>query len=189
MLSSCGARRAAFLAHSFGTAVLASIIKRSPGLVAACTLVDPICFKAHTASVAINFLLARPPLSPGTLAHYAQRKLGTEHLTLQDCFRRRFWWAQHWLAPSELKCATRVILSGRDTVACAQDVLRHLEAYQETAGPSTRPRLHIEHHPSWCHGQMFLHLGAQRRAVEQVQRFVSNPRGRASTHTPCPSPA
>ena len=92
MLAACGARKAAFIAHSFGTAVLATLLKKSPQTAVACTLVDPICFQLHTSAIVANFLLAEPPLSLKTWVHYAQKQGATRELTLQDAFRRRFWY-------------------------------------------------------------------------------------------------
>ena len=63
--------------------------------------------------------------------HYAQRKIATEEPTIQDAFRRRFWWAQNWLHPSDLPCDAHVILSGLDTVASANEVRRHLKDYNQ----------------------------------------------------------
>ena len=58
--------KAAFLAHSFGTAALAATLKLAPDLALACTIVDPICFW-FSGSLAHNFMcapLSSPPLLP-----------------------------------------------------------------------------------------------------------------------------
>ena len=120
------AKGAAFLAHSLGTAALASIVKRAPELALATTFVDPICFELYSRHVLYNFLYARPRFSRRTAQHYAQRKLATEEPSVQDCFRRGFWWSQHWLAPTDLCCDTAVVLSGRDAGLPARDPPRPL---------------------------------------------------------------
>lgn len=52
--------RAAFLAHSLGTAVFASFAKAHPALVARAALVDPICFLLYHKDVVYNFLYRQP---------------------------------------------------------------------------------------------------------------------------------
>jgi hypothetical protein len=54
-------RRAAFLAHSFGTAMLGSVLKADPTLAAAATFVDPICF-SFSGALVYNFLFAHARL-------------------------------------------------------------------------------------------------------------------------------
>ena len=87
MLSQCGASRAGFVSHSFGTAVLAAILKRAPEVAVAFTMVDPICFQLHTSAIVSNFLLAEPVFSHKTFGdnwvHYAQKMGATLELSLQ----------------------------------------------------------------------------------------------------------
>ena len=54
--------------------------------------------------------------------------------SLQDAFRRRFWWANHYLAPSDVPCKSIVILEGRDTVADVHEVRRQLLRMMATDG-------------------------------------------------------
>ena len=87
MLSQCGASRAGFVSHSFGTAVLAAILKKAPEVAVAFTMVDPICFQLHTSAIVSNFLLAEPEFSHKTFGdnwvHYAQKMGATLELSLQ----------------------------------------------------------------------------------------------------------
>ena len=87
MLSQCGASRAGFVSHSFGTAVLAAILKKAPEVAVAFTMVDPICFQLHTSAIVSNFLLAEPVFSHKTFGdnwvHYAQKMGATLELSLQ----------------------------------------------------------------------------------------------------------
>ena len=188
--------RCAFLAHSFGTAALACILKRSPELAASTTIIDPICFW-FSGSLVRNFLyskhlkwnpLARsdtlaeyeketPDMSIGDLpddrsdasgaasfTHSLQRKMATEEPTIQDAFRRRFWWTHMYLSPSDLPCSTHVILSGLDTVACGPEVRRHLTKWIREEGVlsgnkdgGANPKLTLEYHALWRHGWFLMH--------------------------------
>ena len=188
--------RCAFLAHSFGTAALACILKRSPELAASTTIIDPICFW-FSGSLVRNFLyskhlkwnpLARsdtlaeyeketPDMSIGDLpddrsdasgaasfTHSLQRKMATEEPTIQDAFRRRFWWTHMYLSPSDLPCSTHVILSGLDTVACGPEVRRHLTKWIREEGVlsgnkdnAANPKLTLEYHALWRHGWFLMH--------------------------------
>lgn len=154
--------RAAFLAHSLGTAFLAPVLRRAPELAAACALVDPICFLLPDGSVLRRFLYEQPSLralQPSTWLHFGQRYLVADEPTVQDCFRTCFWWAQHWLHPAEIPCDALVLLSGRDTIAPAGRIHAHLRSWQrrarEWAGRANgrRPRkLEVTMHEKWPHG-------------------------------------
>lgn len=182
MLRQCGASKAAFFAHSFGTAVLAALLKRAPDMALACTFVDPICFQLHTAAIVSNFLLAEPTLSAATWVHFVQKAFATLELTLQDGFRRRFWWANHCLAPSDVPCDSTVILAGRDTVANVTEVRRQLLEWQQALAadderlpPGKRaPRVHVEFHEGYFHGQIFAHVTEQRRIIEDLLASVAS---------------
>jgi hypothetical protein len=116
--------RGTFLCHSLGSAHLASLLKRVPELVAGCAFVDPICFLMPDGHVLRNFLYGRREgadwshgsLSPISWFHYAQTRFVCCEPTVQDYFRRCFWWGQCWLHPSEIGCDAIVLLSGHDTV-------------------------------------------------------------------------
>jgi len=102
--SPAAAPRAAFLGHSLGTALLASLVKASPRLVAASLLADPICFLLYQRDVVHNFLYR----TPKPIKHLLKAKKGAHHIgywfrlvlhyvlrqdpTIQSCFRREFWW-------------------------------------------------------------------------------------------------
>eukprot|EP01052_Picozoa_sp_SAG31_P053606 SAG31_NODE_13830_length_843_cov_1.733871_1_plen_217_part_01 len=51
---------AIFIGQSFGTAVIAWVLKQAPDLVYACMFQDPICFLLHSPSLAANFFYREP---------------------------------------------------------------------------------------------------------------------------------
>ena len=218
-----GPPRAAFLAHSLGTAFLASVVKGAPASVGAAAFVDPICFLLHHPAVVHNFLyrpascppaplrraasanadafpveLKRQPTwehspprgkrrhapalaAPSVgrhLVHACMRLLVTTEPTIQACFRRAFWWSQHWLHPAELPCGTLVHLSASDTVAEAAPVYEFLRAWRRRrrhsgGSAAARPTLEVEMHDGWHHGWLCLVPAAQRRLIARLQRLLA----------------
>ena len=99
-----------------------------------------------------------------SFTHSLQRKMATEEPTIQDAFRRRFWWTHMYLSPSDLPCSTHVILSGLDTVACGPEVRRHLTKWIREEGVlsgnkdgGANPKLTLEYHALWRHGWFLMH--------------------------------
>ena len=152
--AAAGPPRAAFLAHSLGTAIFASFVKAHPLHVAASVLVDPICFLLYRRDIVFNFLYRQPkPLShlcsfldhslPGAGVHHAAH-LGywfrlalhymlTQEPSIQSCFRREFWWGRHWLHPSDLPSDSLVVLSGRDAIVPSEQVHAYLASHEAKA--------------------------------------------------------
>lgn len=64
--------RAAWFAHSLGTAVLASVLKQAPELAVGAVFSDPICFDLASGDVLRNFLYARPALKLRNWYHLIQ---------------------------------------------------------------------------------------------------------------------
>ena len=178
-------RKAAFFAHSFGTGALGIILKAAPDLAASVTFVDPICFcfsgtvaknflystadgaageplrgeppraDASDAGDADDWDDASSVSSRTSVTRLIQRKMASEEPTIQDAFRRKFWWAQMWIHPTDLPCDAHVILSGCDTVSSAAEVRRHLLDY-ESRREVAAPRVSLEYHSAWRHGWLLL---------------------------------
>jgi len=159
---------AAWFGHSLGTAVLAAVVRSNPELVVGAVLADPICFELASGEVLRNFLYTSPPLQLRSWYHFIQRTFVTRDPSVQFCFRRSFWWAHYWLHPDDLPCDTLVVLSGRDTVANAYSVKRHLAQWQRNRPPRTRPRCTVQMHGWWYHGFMMLQPTAQRRIINEL---------------------
>lgn len=186
--------RAAFLAHSLGTAIFASLAKTYPKLVAASVLVDPICFLLYRKDIVHNFLYRQPkPLlhlsSCASLGYWF--RLGLHYVltlepTIQSCFRREFWWTRHWLHPTDLRTPSLVVLSGQDAIVPAHAVHAYLTASRATT-PATAP-LDVEMHERAHHGALMVNLLAQRRLIgrlcELVDAVERPPHGAEAERTP-----
>ena len=179
--------RASFIAHSLGSCFLAPLIKAAPELVAAAAFIDPICFMLPDACVLRNYLYASPPLpSPTTRGdlvardtfHFLQTHLIANEPSQQDYFRTCWWWAQHWLEPSELSCPAIVHLSSHDTIVDAPRVHAHLTQWAQRSTPHNNggdrggardAQLEVHLHESWCHGWLLLHPAAQVQLIHRLQ--------------------
>ena len=143
--------KAAFIAHSLGSGMLAPLMRTAPELIAAAAFIDPICFLLHDGAVLKNFMYSAPPLvdaakgvaraasdldlqrlvhSQKDVFHWCQRHIVASEPTMQENFRRCFWWTQHWLHPSEIGCDAIVHLSGQDSIVDASKILHYLQSYQ-----------------------------------------------------------
>jgi len=166
------APRAGFLAHSLGTAALAALLKRRPEVCAAASFVDPICFLLHRRDVLFNFMYAAPPFtlawsSKGGFArwfHWVQHVVMTCDPTVQNAFRREFFWAHYDLHAAQLAtmgngAAAAVHLSAADTVCNPRAVAAHLRRHA--------PSLSL----SLVEGELSIH-GAQLCLFPRTQRAV-----------------
>ena len=91
-----------------------------------------------------------------------------------------------WLRPSDVPCATHVVVSGLDTVACGQEVLRHLVEYtslQRDGGTGSAPRLTVEFHSRWRHGWLMLAPLALARNIDALMQ-----RANAAAAAACDDP-
>lgn len=171
-----GPPRASFLSHSLGSGFLAAVLKQAPDLCTAALFIDPICFRLADGGVLRNFLFAHPRFADMTLAdprswfHLLQRRLVADEPTVQDCFRKSFWWSQNSLHPAELPCDALVVLSGRDSVAEAHAVHAHLRDWQRRSGGKLRLEVHL--HESWTHGWLLLHPAVQRSCIHRIQMMA-----------------
>lgn len=185
-------RRCHFFGHSLGTAVLASVARSRPDLVASATFVDPVCFLIYRSNVVYNFLYRSPtPLRHGVrqarhfgywfrlALHYVLKR----EPTIQSCFRREFWWGRHWLHPAHLECPAHVILSGRDAIVPSHLVHDYLLAFKRKTEPpqspqsslgedGAQPRLGVELHERWHHGLAVMAPFAMRRVLAPLYKLV-----------------
>ena len=77
---------------------------------------------------------------------------------------------------ADIPCTSLVVLAGRDTVADAAQVRAQLVDWQLTLAlrsqrslPARRaPRMQVEYHDAYFHGQIFAHVTEQRRLINQL---------------------
>ncbi|CAD7952106.1 unnamed protein product [Amoebophrya sp. A120] len=116
-----------FIGHSFGTFVMAWMIRRRPHLVAYATLIDPVCFRLFSPDIAYNMVYREPKTWIQTAIQYFVAK---EIHVAQSMARRMVW--QSWILwPEKLKFPTNVILSGLDSIIPAHSIRTHLVAHSE----------------------------------------------------------
>ena len=157
-----GEARATIFAHSLGTGVAATFLKRLPGVAASAVLIDPICFDLSSGEVLHNFLYARPSMS--SFMHLLQRSVGTLEPSVQYCFHRVFWWTHNILDPEELTCDTVVVLGGEDTVSNASSVHACLARWLRGEGKEAT-HVRIEWTGHWTHGGLFQSDAQQERLI------------------------
>ena len=175
------APRAGFLAHSLGTATLAALLKRRPEVCAAASFCDPICFLLHQRDVLYNFMYATPPFtlawgSKGGFArwfHWVQHVVMTSDPTVQNAFRREFFWAHYDLHPAQLAAmgngaAAAVHLSAADTVCNPRAVAAHLRRNAPSLSVSV-----VEGELSVHGAQLCLFPRTQRAVCAQLRRMLA----------------
>ncbi|KAK3240087.1 hypothetical protein CYMTET_50041 [Cymbomonas tetramitiformis] len=112
------------MGHSYGTAVAAWLVKWAPPRwVAACTLLDPICFLLYNHSVAFNFVYRRPTTPLDCFLNYFVAK----ELNLAYVLHRHFFWQRNLLTLEQLgEIPTSVVLSEMDRIVPTAAVRRYL---------------------------------------------------------------
>lgn len=115
-----------FVGHSFGSVVLAWVVRQAPSVCCLLTFMDPVCFLLCKHDVAYNFLYADDKNPEQAMMHwFVARELYIAH-TLS----RRFWWHDNILFPEQLPCPTAVVLSGADFIVPSHAVRQHLSSFE-----------------------------------------------------------
>lgn len=120
------------LGHSFGTFVMAWIIRRRPDLVKFATFLDPVCFRLFSPDLAYNMVYREPK----TWLQVGMQYFAAKELHISQCLTRQFNWGQFVLWPEKLKCPTLAVLSGCDSVLPAHSVRVYLSAADEIRSQS-----------------------------------------------------
>eukprot|EP00908_Phaeocystis_cordata_P008564 Transcript_19252.p2 GENE.Transcript_19252~~Transcript_19252.p2 ORF type:complete len:203 (-),score=42.55 Transcript_19252:108-716(-) len=159
---------ATIIAHSMGTAHLASLLRARPALARAALFLDPVCFLLYRRDVVHSFLYRQPTLRrswwrPSRWFRLGLHRLITREPGIQSCFRRDFWWAQHLLHPEDVPCRAAVLLAARDAIVPARAVAHHCRG-----APLSR-RLRVEVHEGCEHGWLVLRPSARRGALEALR--------------------
>lgn len=167
---------ATFVAHSMGTAYLAAVLRARPGLASSALFVDPVCFLLYRRDVLYNFLYRKPSFRrswwrPSKWFPLGLHWLLTREPCMQCCFRRDFWWSQYVLHPWDIPCDAAVLLSSKDAIVPAADVLQYLS--EQAAALKRTPdavcggrELRVEMHEGRSHGWLMVVPGARRGVLE-----------------------
>ena len=123
-LASYGWEKAHFVGHSYGSSVLAWLVKMS-SVVAAATFCDPICFLLGKADVAYGFSYR----TPQTLLDCLVKYFVAEELHVAITLHRHFFGRHNCLPVSALEGVPfAVVLSEDDSIVPSKAVAAHLKA-------------------------------------------------------------
>lgn len=147
MLASWGFHSAHFVGHSFGSVLLAWMVKRAPAFVSRATFIDPVCFLLVKPDVCYNFMYREPSTPTQLLTHYFVAR----ELYIAHSLSRNFFWFQNLLWPEELSMPALVVLSGTDSIVPAHSVRRYLTAYKHR---HTMDNLRLLWFPDLGHGEI-----------------------------------
>ncbi len=88
-----------FIGHSFGSLVVAQVLKFAPELISKLSLLDPVCFSLLKVTFQLVGVTFREPqtIMDAAIAYFALRELWTTHAMV-----RRIWWQENEIVPSEL---------------------------------------------------------------------------------------
>lgn len=168
MLHEHGHERANWIAHSFGSFVMAWVQRHQPRLLKRLVLVDPCCFllsNPHTARTVLYQWCDGPntsPIIPSLL------DVGMAYLRsaprIARTMRRHFCWVQNSMRADELPPETLVVLGGADVFSPVAKVRAYLQRH-------ARPGLEVLWNDGAHHGWPLMTPGSatQRRVIAFVQ--------------------
>jgi hypothetical protein len=111
-----------FVGHSFGTTVLASVLRAAPDRIAGVVFVEPVCFMLNLSKVTKRFLYDR---DAGPILDIIRNDPGNA-----ETIRRRFWWQESsiWLADLRKLRGKPVscFLAQDDKIVPSEDVEKYL---------------------------------------------------------------
>lgn len=161
MLTAWGISAAHFVGHSFGTLVVAWMIRLAPLYVERATFIDPVCFLLIKPDVCYNFMYRKPHQPMHLLFQYFL----SHELYIANTFSRHFFWSQNVLWPEEVTMPSLVVLSGKDSIGPAHSVRRFLEAYNMRR---TESQLKVLWFPNLGHAE----LNFGQAGVQATQKII-----------------
>lgn len=114
--------------HSYGSIIIAWVIKERPKLVNKVSLVDPVCFALWEPDLIRNFLYNANPIGP--IHHLAQYFVARDLLVASTLFRH-FSWLQNILFPDDLTCQSHVYFSQYDWIINSSKIQKYLDNFCE----------------------------------------------------------
>jgi pimeloyl-ACP methyl ester carboxylesterase len=179
---SSGAGGAVCIGHSFGTVVLAWLLKHEPDTVASALFIDPVVFMLHEAALCCRFLYKPCRSAQDHLLRY----FGAEELHIQHYLRRHFIWHENivWLEelPERLLDAGRVVvvLGSGDSIIDAPSVCAYLRGKFGSMSIADRVRLIVAEgaeHGDWGQDQQVMRemVMAVRASSIELRRELQRP--------------
>lgn len=184
MLASWGEPRAHFVGHSFGSLLLAWMVRTRPDLVSMTTFIDPVCFLLVKPDVCYNFMYRRPATPTQLLIHYFLAR----ELYIAHSLSRNFFWFQNLLWPEELSMPALVVLGGQDSIVPAHSIRRYLAAFKQRLRVDTVKVLWF---PEMGHGEINfgpVGVAACNRIVQAMLRMEEKAGKLASAALRCTEP-
>lgn len=120
-LTSCN-----WLGHSYGSIIIAWVIKKRANYVNKVSLVDPVCFALWEPDLIYNFLYNVNPIGP--IHHLAQYFVAKDLLVASTLFRH-FWWLQNILFPEDISCPTHAYFSEFDWIINSDGIKQYLDRF------------------------------------------------------------
>jgi pimeloyl-ACP methyl ester carboxylesterase len=163
MLQAKGCSQAIFIAHSFGTVVLAWISRWRREIVAKAMFLDPVCFLLSQPDVAFNVLYRQPR---NWFTMLAANTVFWELYTANS-LHRNFIWYNNVLWLDELPDQVFVALSSMDDIANANAVRCYLQDHQRKLN-GCQNKLELMWFDGFFHGEIFLNKTAQLQIMEHI---------------------
>eukprot|EP00879_Flechtneria_rotunda_P023592 GHRR01024959.1.p1 GENE.GHRR01024959.1~~GHRR01024959.1.p1 ORF type:complete len:452 (+),score=112.94 GHRR01024959.1:201-1556(+) len=127
ILTAHGARKAAVMAHSYGTMVASRLVLKHEAVVSSLCLLDPVCMAMYLPDLVKNFLYTRH--DSGCLAVDLIMALVSTELYCSATFSRHFCWSSINLWDEHIPERTLVVLSGRDILSPTAQLCKWLQQH------------------------------------------------------------
>jgi pimeloyl-ACP methyl ester carboxylesterase len=161
-----------FIGHSFGTSVLAGVVRDAPSRVAGMVFVEPVCFLLNLSKVTKRFLYAK---DAGPILDIIRMDPGNA-----ETIRRRFWWQESSVFLADLRKLrgkpVACFLADDDKIVPSEDVASYL-------GRARFRKIEVERYAGG-HGEWQSDEYLSGRVVSTALQFKA-----ASERTPILSPA
>jgi len=162
--------RVCLMGHSYGTVVMAWMLKHTPNRVSGAIFLDPVCFLLFLPYTCMHFIYEVPQVSIGNLRacvvhFFAKRELGIAH-TLQ----RHFWWIHNNIWSEDLCDKVMVVLAAEDEIAPAHPIWYYLDRHNKVRSSQGRPQVDVQWHSSGCHANCIFNsktISKIRHALEE----------------------
>ena len=160
-----GYGRAVFVAHSYGTFVLARVLKRFPERVHNVVMLDPAAILLAAPDLLYNFIYKGPctdswaAFSKDAVKAVCQRDPG---LAATMC--RKFYWHALNLWPEDIPAGAVVFVAGRDALLPSGAIVRMLEMFGR--------HVDLVYDPDAEHAHAPLHVDEFMRAVNAMRKWM-----------------
>lgn len=144
-------KKAHFIGHSFGTVVLAWMVRRAKERVQCCTFIDPIVFLMYKPTLLYNFFFRTPSNATQQLV----RDFIAKELFICHSVQRSWFWHESLLEFHDLRdIHAVVVLSAQDCLIPVDAIRRGLELYKMRFSIDTEFIWLESEKYGWGHGEL-----------------------------------